>query len=257
MGCTLPALQLGQARLRAHAHTHIHTCACTHTRVNTRVGCNPQIIGTLSRVFITVMTVLPLQREGWLSDNEAMRRAMRRPNTIVDGIILGHKDFLLGCMAALAGVCARVCACMHMPAQRHRHFFLHVQGRMAAVLPGAWTCVREYAVACSGHQHTEQRTSLAPVCALYPAAHMHTCSVPSPHATDLAFTRAHMHMHMHAPHASALQALRWTPWRGCVRTTAPWRRWRSRLASSRASSASGSGPQQVRACACVCARVCA
>eukprot|EP00967_Tisochrysis_lutea_P157730 scaffold320780_cov18-Tisochrysis_lutea.AAC.1 len=49
------------------------------------------------------MTVLPVQREGFLSDNDAMRRFTRRPNTIVDSIMSGQKDVVLGFLAAIAG----------------------------------------------------------------------------------------------------------------------------------------------------------
>lgn len=62
-----------------------------------------QIVGTLSRVMGTIMTVLPVQREGFLSDNDAMRRFTRRPNTIVDSIMSGQKDVVLGFLAAIAG----------------------------------------------------------------------------------------------------------------------------------------------------------
>ena len=90
---------------RTHTHTHAHTHTQTHTNTNTQTHTHTQIVGTLSRMLATVMAVLPVQREGWLSDNEAVRRFMRRPNTIVDGYILGQKDIVLGCMAAFAGAC--------------------------------------------------------------------------------------------------------------------------------------------------------
>lgn len=62
-----------------------------------------QIIGVVSRVLGALMAVLPVQREGWLSDNETLRRFMRRPQTVVDALYLSQKDFVIGFMSALAG----------------------------------------------------------------------------------------------------------------------------------------------------------
>lgn len=98
---------VGLRGVRCHAHTHtliyIYTRMHSQTHTTVPMHIHPQIIGTISRVMVTTLAVLPVQREGYLSDNDAVRRFMRRPNTIVDGIILGQKDLVLGYMAALAG----------------------------------------------------------------------------------------------------------------------------------------------------------
>ena len=74
-------------------------------------------MGTLSRVLITSMSILPVQREGWLSDNDAVRRFTRRPNTIVDGFYLGQKDLVLGYLASISG--GGVWSFVHARCARH------------------------------------------------------------------------------------------------------------------------------------------
>lgn len=41
-----------------------------------------QVVGVVSRMLGASMALLPIQREGWLSDNEALRRFTRRPQTV-------------------------------------------------------------------------------------------------------------------------------------------------------------------------------
>lgn len=57
----------------------------------------------MSRFLGALMALLPIQREGWLSDNDALRRFTRRPQTIVDALYLSQKDLILGFLAAFAG----------------------------------------------------------------------------------------------------------------------------------------------------------
>lgn len=62
------------------------------------------------------MAVLPIQREGWLSDNDALRRFTRRPQTIVDALYLSQKDLILGFLSAFAGTGTYCLACADLSA---------------------------------------------------------------------------------------------------------------------------------------------
>lgn len=52
----------------------------------------------------TLMAVLPLQREGPMSDGETIQRFAQRPQTVVDALYLAQVDLLLGCTAGLVGL---------------------------------------------------------------------------------------------------------------------------------------------------------
>lgn len=100
--------------LRPGTHTCTHTHTVVHPLKHALAFSHSQIVGTISRVMVTSLSVLPVQREGWLSDNETVRRFMRRPNTVVDGFFMSQMDMMMGYLAGLAGGCewiAFVCLC--------------------------------------------------------------------------------------------------------------------------------------------------
>ena len=62
-----------------------------------------QILGVFSQLLATMMDVLPIQRKGWLSDAETVNRFTRRPQTVMDALVLAQSDLILGVTTALTG----------------------------------------------------------------------------------------------------------------------------------------------------------
>lgn len=91
------------------------------------------------------MAMLPVQREGLLSDNEALRRYTRRPQTIVDALYLSQKDFIMGFMGALAGACLR---------SSHTLFSCSNVGRACSLGLLAYPCLGSPAWTVLQHPHT-------------------------------------------------------------------------------------------------------
>ncbi|MEW5296934.1 MAG: hypothetical protein WDW36_000180 [Sanguina aurantia] len=63
-----------------------------------------QMVSVFSQTLLALMSVLPTQREGKLSDSSTLARYAIKPQTVSDALYLAQKDILLGLMAGGAGL---------------------------------------------------------------------------------------------------------------------------------------------------------
>lgn len=62
------------------------------------------MISVFSQTLLALMSVLPTQRDGKLSDSSTLARYAIKPQTVSDALYLAQKDIVLGLMAGGAGL---------------------------------------------------------------------------------------------------------------------------------------------------------